>query len=149
MGNYVTAETFEEWLGNARTVRLTNDDRGATTVDVARLNGAIEDAEADMNAALGVKYQLPLSPPYPTVVVALTRRLTRWWLWDRRDQKPPQAQIDQYKADRKVLDQIRKGELDLGLDTVGEVASVARSSRARIHGNGQPRVFGSGGMTGF
>ena len=146
---YITSDDMATWLGETTLRQLSNLDQAAATVDTDAVDEAIADAEAEINAVLAVRYTLPLSSPYPTIVVALAKRLTRWRLYDRQPGEPPPSVVKSFERDRDILRQLRKGEALPGLNTAGEVATAAASPRARIHGSGQGRVFGSGGMTGF
>lgn len=134
---YVTSSDMEDWIGTVALRQLSNLDQSAVSIDTDAVDEAIADAEAEVNAALGVRHTLPLASPYPAVVVSLTKRLTRWYLWDRQPNEPAKSVLDGFQRDRELLRQIRKGEVDLGLDTAGEVATVTSSPRARIHGSTQ------------
>lgn len=149
VGSYVSASAFQDWLGEAQTIRLTNDNRTASTVDTDRLNEAIDTAEASVNVALGARYDLPLTAPYPSIVVSITRRMTRWWLWDRREQQPPTRISEQFAADSKTLEAIRKGTLPLALTTDGTPDDTGDGGRVEIRAGYSARRLDRAGFESF
>ena len=68
---YLSLEAFIQRVGVDEAVRLT-DEAGTGTIDAARLDAALQDAQALVDSYLGARYQVPLSLPAPAPIPTLT-----------------------------------------------------------------------------
>jgi phage gp36-like protein len=60
---YATSLDFENQIGTAETVELTNlDDPSATTINSDRLSAMLDTASGEINSYLATRYNVPVSP---------------------------------------------------------------------------------------
>jgi len=96
--------------------------------DADRIASALDDAGAEIDAALSGLYTLPLGlGPWP-LLRSLECDLARFLLYDN---SVPEAVVERAKAAREVLKGIREGEIAL-VDAGGE--ALARTTAARYKG---------------
>jgi phage gp36-like protein len=69
--SYLSFEEFVARVGVDEAVRLT-DSLGTGTIDAARLDAALIDAQATVDAYLAVRYAVPVALPAPAPIPALT-----------------------------------------------------------------------------
>ena len=81
-------------------IKLTDHNRPAAQIDVARINAALDDAQALIDDALRDCYQLPLSNPTSRRLKAITCRIARRFLYD---DKPTDEVKALYDIDVKYL----------------------------------------------
>ena len=138
MGTYASQQDLVDRFGQDELIRLTNpDDLQATTIDTARLDRAIADAEASVDGYLAGPYDTPLDP-VPRVVTKITCDLARFELYDEHAPE----QITARKEDAlKFLRSVARGDVTLGSSASGE--QVERDDQANIESGG--RVFGRDG----
>jgi phage gp36-like protein len=110
--SYVTQAELVTRFGEAELVQLTDRTLEATTINAGVLAGAIADADAMINARLQARVKLPLLT-VPLLLVNIASDIARYRLYDDRS---PDHVTKRYDDAVKQLEQIRKGELDLGLD---------------------------------
>lgn len=111
-GHYATEADMLVRFSRTELVQLTNRDRGATALDSLVLDRALTDADAEIDARLAPRYSLPLAS-VPWMLTNLACDLARWRLYDDRATEQVTKRRDEAL---KVLEQIRKGQLSLGLD---------------------------------
>ncbi|MFN7400564.1 MAG: gp436 family protein [Sandaracinobacter sp.] len=68
---YLSLQAFVQRAGVDETVRLT-DEAGTGVIDAARLDAALQDAQALIDSYLGARYQVPLALPAPAPIPTLT-----------------------------------------------------------------------------
>ena len=150
MGTYVTQSDLDKRLGTDLLVNLTNEDPAATTVDTDAMNEAIDDAEAEVNGYVGARYALPLTAPYPRLVLTLARRLSIFHLYQLQPGMAPESVQKDYDAAVEQLKTIAKGTLSLGLATDGTDASASsESGRVAVRRSGNARRYGRSDFEGF
>ncbi len=79
---YATQANLETRFGTEELAQLTDRVNG-TTIDAAVVARAIADAEAEIDASLGTRYQLPLTS-VPPRLERLTCDMARYFLYDDR-----------------------------------------------------------------
>lgn len=116
---YCTQAHLVDRFGLAELIQLTNpDDREAETVSAGPVADGIADIDALIDAKLQARFSLPL-PSVPRVLRNIACDLVRARLYQDR--------ITDHVAKReaaamKLLDEIKAGTLQLGLDDAGQAA---------------------------
>lgn len=114
-----------------------SDEIAAADAALVRLNKAISDAQADVDARLAKRFKVALDP-VPRILVRITCDLARYYLYDDAVEKD--TLIDRrYKAALDTLDQIAAGDVKIGEDQEPAAAPAAQSDTAQT--TGSPRVF--------
>jgi phage gp36-like protein len=78
------------------------------TPDPALISRACRDATDEIDAALRVRYVVPLKAPVPPLIVRIAAVLAREALYT---DKPPEVVVDQAKWARKTLSLLASGEM--------------------------------------
>lgn len=142
---YLENDEYISRFGNAETIRLTDEERTGT-IDSAKLEEAISDAEEEADGYLGKKYTIPLASP-PRLVKGIVAVLARFKLYKSQ---VPQSVKDEADLARKQLRDLSTGVMVLpGID--GGIAPedgrpVAESVAS---GDGPATVFSDSSMAGF
>jgi phage gp36-like protein len=134
---YATLDDMVTRFGQAELVQLTDETLQATAINYEVLERAIADADAQINARLQVRFKLPLQT-VPLLLVNVACDIARYRLHAAR---APDHVSKRYDDAIKQLEQVRKGELDLGLDAL-DATTVDVGGPDSFGG---PRVF-SGGL---
>lgn len=111
------------------------DTDGSGEIDPALVARALADADAEIDAALAARYQLPLIV-VPPLLVRIACDLARFSLYT--DQVPQVVELRQKSAVR-MLSEIAAGRVSLGLPT----PPVAASSGNPVDYRSPSRIFGS------
>lgn len=115
---YCTQADLEDRYGERELIERTDRDNvPPTTVDTDVLDKAIADADAEINARLAVRYDVPLASP-PLVLTRWACSITRFFLYQDLPRENPIVQ--EYERVLKSLDQVAAGKLDLGPDADGD-----------------------------
>ncbi len=132
---YATQQDLVDRFSEKELVQITNfDDLAATTINATRLQRALDDADAEIDARLQARYALPLAS-VPRLLVNAACDIARYRLYD--DRATDQV-TRRYEDAIKLLDRIGRGELQLGLDPLQQ----ATPSSAGAHVQAVPRTFG-------
>jgi phage gp36-like protein len=111
---YSTLTDIEDVIPQAFVVQLTNDTGGAT-VDQAKVDKAISDADELIDGFLRGRYTLPLSS-LPNLVRKFSVDIAVFNLYSRRPElETPENVVTRYKDALKLLEQIQKGLVTLGI----------------------------------
>lgn len=129
---------------SADTVLLLADRDRDGTADAGVVAQALDDATAEIDSYLVAVYQLPLTEPFPNLLV--------WWAVDIAVYKmaadcaiQTKEHIRRYEAALAALLQVRQGKRDLGIPT-GEPPS---QPSGRAHFQSEERVFTRDTLKGF
>ena len=115
-----------EWCGVNGSIELAQlTDPAGVTINSAAVLAALEQADNVINSRLaGVT--LPLTAPYPPLVVDTANKLARFFLYKVGR---PQYVADDYADAMRFLEDVRTGKASIGLDAAGstevEVAAGA------------------------
>jgi phage gp36-like protein len=136
---YITPSGLVARYGETELVQLT-DVMGDGAMDSARVDQAIADADALIDAYLAGRVALPLDP-VPAILTRIAGVIARYTLYD---DAMPDVVEDQYQAAIKFLEAVASGKATLGPGPDGEAAPAtgAPSFAAR------PSVFADG-MKGY
>lgn len=134
MGVYVTVAELARGLPADWAEQLT-DDLGAGAADTDLLEGAIADAEAEVDAHVGRVLPLPLST-VPRFLGLLALDIAVYRVFGRR-QIADEAVDARYKAAVRSLEKLARGEVSLGLSA----AAPESVAGAQTVAPGSSRVF--------
>ncbi|MFZ2999830.1 MAG: DUF1320 domain-containing protein [Undibacterium umbellatum] len=119
---YCSVQDLIDAFGEKEVIALSNRDAPGSAVNVAAINKAISEAEAEVNVYLEGRYTLPLAST-PIILQQITQDLTRYFLHTRVDDDHPVAK--RYNQRIRLLSEISKGKCSLGLDADNKVALTA------------------------
>lgn len=132
---YCTRQQMIDRFGEPELIQLTDNGPIAQgVIDDTVLNGAIDDASAEVDGYLAGRYDLPLSV-VPTVLTRIACDITRYYLYD--DAVPDRVE-KRYDDAVKFLRSVGKGEISLGVDSGGAEAQPADMAEMQTGG----RIFG-------
>ena len=117
MGDYITQSDIEEAISHDRLRKLT-DDENAKSIDFAVVNSNIESAEGIVNGYVGKQYTVPITGTIPAPVKTWALDITVYRIYNRRP-PPPENIADDYRATMKQLQDVAKGDIDLGIGDSG------------------------------
>lgn len=129
---YATPQALIDEFGESEMVQLT--DRATPRqyqVDDTYLQRACDRAAAEIDGAVGARYQLPLAS-VPVLLKHLAADLARYYLYDQIE--PPTVVQTRYHAARKTLVAIRDGLQPLGLDEDGAGVTAAAQALPAFEG---------------
>lgn len=139
---YAIQQDLVDRFSETELVQITNPtDLAATTINATRLQRALDDADAEIDARLQARYALPLAS-VPRLLVNAACDIARYRLYD--DRATDQV-TRRYEDAIKLLDRIGRGELQLGLDPLQQ----ATPSSAGAHVQAVPRTFGRDLLTDY
>ncbi len=151
---YCTLDDIMKALDQTTVIQLTDDENlKPATIDpvdpdhapiIARIDEAIETADAEIDGYCAVKYSVPLSP-VPPVVNKLSVDLAIYYLYLRRSM--PEKVEKRYERAVARLKDIARGLLSLGVEPE-PAASVAADS-AQASKTASDRVFTRDSLKGF
>jgi len=95
-----------------------SDDDGDGEYDENIVNEAIEYAQDIIDGYVGKKYQVPLDP-IPEIIKRIAVDLAIYWLYSRSDEIPEEIE-NRYKNQIKMLEDIAKGNISIGVLVVEE-----------------------------
>ena len=147
---YCTQADIEASLVSLRDLKvMTNGgDASATTVNTTVLATQIQDADSEIDAYIGVRYELPLST-VPVLIIRLSARITRYKLYTARGGEPEEWIKQDYEQCRKLLQDISKGVAGLGLTEDGETPDASAVSATAVRATSAAPVFGRTNLKGF
>lgn len=125
---YCTLDQLKERLPEKVIQQLTDDDR-LGVIDSGRVDAAIARAAAEIDAWCGRRYSVPFAEA-PAVIRELCADLAIYYLYARKAEKVPETRTDAHKNALRTLEQISKGLVSLGVDTLPPPAPAAVSGGA-------------------
>lgn len=140
---YCTKADILELIDEATLIMLT-DDAAAGTVDDAKVERAIADADEEINASLGMRLSLPLST-VPALVRKWAVDIAAYNLYSRRDAEVPEVRQKRHEEARADLRAYREGKISLGVE---DPESTPAASEAPRIVSSTP-VFGRDKLEGF
>ncbi len=113
---YCTLDDLKDQIPETNIIQLT-DDEGLGVVNQSRVDKAITTADSVIDGYLRGRYTLPLST-VPELVKTIAIDITVYKLYERRlELEMPEAMSNRYKNAIKLLDQIQKGLVKLGIES--------------------------------
>lgn len=130
---YLTQQELIDRFGSTEITQLADRD-GDGVIDQAVIDGAIADADAEIDGYLQSRYELPLGS-VPRVIERIAADLARYFLYDDHATEHVNKRRDDAV---KFLKSVSKGEVALGLSESGDPAKPA--DQATMESDG--RTFG-------
>lgn len=113
---YCTIEDIKGCIPESNIVQLT-DDEGLGIVNQARVDKAIAIADSIIDGYLRGRYTLPLSA-VPEIIKTIAIDIAVYKLYERRlELEMPETMSARYKNAVKILEQIQKGLIKLGIES--------------------------------
>jgi phage gp36-like protein len=135
---YATQSDLVGRFGNRELVQLTNiETPSATSLNGAVADRALADASAEIDTYLAGRFALPLAV-VPSVLVRLCCDIARYRLAENRSTEEMRRR---YEDATRVLEQVRDGKLQLGLEAVDAAAALPSGGVQVVQG--ASRVFGA------
>ena len=137
---YATVDAMKRKFGESELIQLTETEPPyLDTINMDKLNAAMQEANSEIDAYVGSRYSLPLQiiPPFLTEIGC---NLARYYAvtGDLSENDPIK---NRYESSIKTLTKISKGELTLGSSPAGESKPVQTSSNNVVFAVGR-RDFG-------
>lgn len=112
---YSTFSGIQSLLSDVTIARLTDDTAGIE-VNTQIVNEAISSGDELIDGYLRNRYTLPLSN-VPKLITFISVKLAIYFLFQRRfSEELPESVVDDYKNQIKILEQIQKGFISLGVE---------------------------------
>jgi phage gp36-like protein len=132
---YCVIDDIKKQVSVDELVSLT-DDESLGTINTVHVNRAIDDADAEIDAAIGTRYPLPLDE-IPTIIRRISVDLAIYALFSRRSMGGmPEVRADRRDAAAKLLYQLATGSMTL------DITIVAPSEGGWAVVSNTPRIFG-------
>lgn len=142
---YSTLDDLIKLLPEETLIQLT-DDEGAGEANQARIDEAISQADAEIDSYAGGRYGVPLASP-PDLIRKLSVDISIYHLYSRRVEEIPATRADRYKAAVRILDNIAKGIVTLGITP--PTAPSLQSKTAETNKPLDTNVFNRDSLLGF
>jgi phage gp36-like protein len=112
--SYCTLQDMLDRLGEEQLIELT-DFENAGVVHEGRVQQAIQDAEAEVNAYAQMRYKVPFDPP-PSIIRKVTLDLAIYNLFKARgfDEKADDAVVEARRSAVAFLERLAKGLVSIG-----------------------------------
>ncbi len=111
---YSTLTDIKKLIPEAIIIQLT-DDEDLGTVNQARVDEAIAQADAEIDSYCGGKYSVPFST-VPDIVKKISVDIAIYNLYSRRVEEIPETRAARYKNAIRQLEGIAKGLISIGED---------------------------------
>jgi len=135
---YCALEDVKELCQDSDLVQLTNDDPEAKAINTAKVDSAMSSASEVVDGYLRGRYKLPL-PITSKLLKKLAVDLTIYELYRRRfSGEMPETVKESQKTALKMLEQIQKGVMSLGIEK-NETVSPAKFKTNKTP---EDRLFG-------
>lgn len=142
---YSNVDDIKKFLPEDALVQLT-DDEGLGSVNQARVEEAINQADAEINSYIGGRYGVPLSA-VPDAVRKLSVDIAVYNLYSRTVQELPEARKERYRNAVRQLEGMSKGLVSLGVNLAPSVQADAVGAETSTETDG--RVFDRDKLKGF
>jgi phage gp36-like protein len=143
---YCTYNDLLNCMAEQSVVQLT-DDSGTNVVDTTKVAAAITASSQEIDGYIRGRYRLPLAQ-IPELLRDLCARMTRFRLYDRRENGVPEAVAASYKAGVDVLKMISAGTVTLGEPGSG-VDHPAAEAKAITNKTPNDRYFSDSLLQGY
>ena len=141
--SYATVDAMKRKFGERELIQLTETEPPyLDTINIDKLNAAMQEANSEIDAYVGSRYPLPLQT-IPPFLIEIGCNLARYYAvtGDLSENDPIK---NRYESSIKTLTKISKGDLTLGGSPAGESKPVQTSSNNVMFSVGR-RDFGNGG----
>ncbi|MGB0695371.1 MAG: gp436 family protein [Rhodospirillaceae bacterium] len=142
MTAYATRSDMEVKFGATELALITDRSAGAE-IDDAVLNAALGSAAAEIDAALRVRYRLPIASPQP-LLKDIACDLARYALYDNQ---PSETVVDRAKTARAQLAKLSDGTMHLDAEEASKGSGASTGGGVRFSPG--VRVFTSDALAGY
>jgi len=127
---YCTLDDLKAQIPEQNLIDLT-DDEGTGQINQSRVDAAIQNATDIINGYVGGRYAVPFDP-VPGLIRTIAVDITLYKLYERRfETEMPETMTMRYKNALKLLEQIQKGMIMLGVSaSTGSESAVYRTNMA-------------------
>lgn len=133
---YSTVDDIKKMLPEELIVQLT-DDEAAGSINQARVDEAIAQADAEIDSYCGERYAVPFGAP-PDIIRKISVDIAIYNLCSRLVREMPEVRAERYRAAVRQLEAISKGRISLGVDPA---PSASRDGRAETNRPADENVF--------
>ncbi len=109
---YSTLTDIQRLITERTVIQLT-DDENLGTVNLARVAGAIDQADAEIDSYCGGRFRVPFVI-VPDIVKKMSVDIAIYNLYSRRVEEMPEVRTDRYKNAIRQLEGISKGLISIG-----------------------------------
>jgi phage gp36-like protein len=141
---YSMVEDIKKMLPEELIVQLT-DDEAAGSINQARVEEAIAQADAEIDSYCGERYSVPFASP-PEIVRKLSVDIAIYNLYSRLVREMPGVRAERHRASVRQLEAISKGLVSLGVDPAPGASKDGRAETNRADGD---NVFTRDKLKGF
>lgn len=142
--SYCTLDDIRKMLPEELIVQLT-DDEAAGSLNQARVEEAISQADSEIDSYCGGRYAVPFSA-VPDIVKKLSADIAIYNLYSRLVRDMPEVRADRYRSAVRQLEAIACGKLSLGVDPAPGASS---EGRAETNTETDKKVFTRDSLKGF
>ncbi|MDR2018565.1 MAG: DUF1320 domain-containing protein [Syntrophobacterales bacterium] len=141
---YSTIDDIKKLLPEGALIQLTDDeDTGAPVI--ARIDEAVVQADAEINAYCAGRYIVPFATT-PDVIKKCSVDIAIYNLYSRHVEEIPETRADRYKNAIRLLEAIAKGTISIG---AAEELSTNNSDSAVNTKTNDDRTFTKESLAGF
>lgn len=126
---YSTVDDMKKMLPEDLIVQLT-DDEATGSINQARVDEAISQADADIDSYCGERYGVPFTSA-PDIIKKLSVDIAIYNLYSRLVRDMPDVRAERYRSSVKQLEAIAKGNISLGADPAPKAHSEGRAETNR------------------
>jgi len=123
---YCTLDDIKKLIPEQVIIQLT-DDENLGTVNQARVDEAIAQADAEIDSYCGGKYSVPFSSPVPDIIKKISVDIAIYNLYSRKVEEIPQTRTERYRNAIRQLEGIAKGTISIGEDPEPAIPSQGGS----------------------
>jgi phage gp36-like protein len=126
---YSTVDDIKKMLPEELIIQLT-DDEATGSLNQARVDEAIAQADAEIDSYCGERYSVPFTT-VPDIVKKLSVDIAIYNLYSRLVRDMPEVRSERYRSSIKQLEAIAKGNISLGADPAPTAHSEGRAETNR------------------
>lgn len=141
---YCTLDDIKKLIPEEALIQLT-DDEGLGSVNQARIEEAVVQADAEIDSYCGSRYSVPFDT-VPEVVKKLSVDIAVYNLYSRRVEEAPAVRAERYRNAIRQLEGISKGVISLGIDPGPSASADGRAETNKPTGD---QVFTREKLGGF
>jgi len=110
---YCTIDDIKKMIDAMRLIRLT-DDEGSGSINVERLQEAIDSAAVEIDSYIGGRVALPIVGDVPPMLNKLNVDIAIYNVYSRVAEKTPAVRADRYRDAIRFLEKFSEGKGSLG-----------------------------------
>src|SRR3990167_2072302 len=140
---YSTLTDMKKLIPETAIIQLTDDENTGSS-DLARVDEAIAQSDAEIDSYCGGRYTVPFTT-VPDIVKKISVDIAIYNLYSRRVEEIPETRAERYKNAMRQLEGIASGKI-----TIGEPdADVPESGGVKTNTTADDRIFTKDKLSGF